>query len=253
MAKVNLSDQVAEQIEGMIQSGEFQPGDRLPAERQLSRQLEVSRPSLREALKKLASQGLLHSRQGGGTFVRDRPVPAISALKGDLLDYPESGFDVLEVRHALDGQAAYLAALRATDPDRNRIRAAFERMIECHERSDFIEEARADLEFHLAITEASHNIVLLQVTRSLMSLLMKSVETNLAVLYQNADVFRPLTDQHRALMEAVIGGDPEAARNAAQSHMVFVEESVEQSYLQQVQHQRFLRQMSRIDSAEAGF
>ena len=229
MKKTTLADQIAGKIQDMIQTREFAPGERLPAERQLALQLEVSRPSLREALKQLSSQGLLQSRQGGGTYVQSPLESGAVTLGEGLLDYPESRFDVLEVRHALDGQAAYLAALRATDEDRRRIRAAFERMIEFHQRNDFVSEARADAEFHLSITEAAHNVVLLQVTRSLLSLLMKSVETNLSVLYDDADVFDPLTEQHRALMEAVIAGDPEAARNAAQTHMVFVEESLERS------------------------
>ena len=73
MQRVKLSDQIAEQLEGMIADGTLKPGERLPAERQLAERLGISRPSLREAIQKLASKGLLSTRQGGGTFVTLEP------------------------------------------------------------------------------------------------------------------------------------------------------------------------------------
>ena len=106
------------------------PGERLPAERQLAERLGVSRPSLREAIQKLASKGLLHSRQGGGTYVAAAPQDNVTdPLMEMLLQHPDARYDVLEVRHALEGQAAYYAALRATDDDRQRIRDKFDRMM----------------------------------------------------------------------------------------------------------------------------
>ncbi|MEJ2591253.1 MAG: GntR family transcriptional regulator, partial [Candidatus Thiodiazotropha sp.] len=71
MQHPKLSDQIAERLEGMIADGTLKPGERLPAERQLSERLGISRPSLREAIQKLASKGLLHTRQGGGTYVTE--------------------------------------------------------------------------------------------------------------------------------------------------------------------------------------
>ncbi len=246
MNKKTLSDQIASQLENMIADGNLQPGERLPAERVLAERLGVSRPSLREAIKKLSSKGLVISRQGGGTYVQQSlDKGMVDPLMSILQKHPESRFDVLEVRHALDGQAAYYAALRATHDDRDRIRRAFDHMIDLHEgNNNPMDEARADAEFHISITEASHNVVLLHVTRSLFAVLQNTIKHNLDKLYVIPRVFEPLTQQHEALMQAVIQGDPEAARLAAQEHLVFVEESLEGIDKQQARHERFLRQAS---------
>ena len=252
MKKNTLSDQIEVQLENMIADGSLEPGERPPAERTLSERLGVSRPSLREAIKKLASKGLLMSRQGGGTYVMKSLDQGMTDPLLELLQqHPESRFDVLEVRHALDGQAAYYAAIRATDQDRYIIQKRFERMIELHTSSDDpMEEAMADAAFHLSITEASHNIVLLHVMRSLFSVLQKSIQHNLDKLYTIPRVFEPLSNQHERLMQTVVQGDPEGARKAAQDHMVFVEESLQGIDEEQARHERFLRQASILNPNE---
>ncbi len=241
-----LSDRIAQRIEDMIVDGTLEPGGRLPAERQLAERLGVSRPSLREAIQMLASRGLLHTRQGGGSYVsRELSNSVTDPLLEVLKKHPESRFDVLEARHALDGQAAYYAALRATKGDHRRIRQAFDTMIRLHhEGDDPMAEARADAAFHLSITEASHNVVLLHLTRGLFTVLENTIEHNLDKLYTIPRVFEPLSQQHENLMHAVIDGEPDAARQAAQDHMVFIEESLQTIDEQQARHKRYLRQAS---------
>ncbi len=227
MKKIRISEQIATQLEQMISSGRFKPGDRLPAERTLAEQLAVSRPSLREAIQTLTSKGLLYARQGGGTYVKSDMALAFNDPMLSLFrENPEYRFDVLEIRHALEANAAFYAALRATDEDKQRIQACFERMIAMHGNEDPMDEARADAAFHLSIVEASHNLVLLHVMRGLFELLQNSISHNLDKLYTIPRVFEPLSSQHHALMEAVILGQPEQARAAAQLHLTFVEESI---------------------------
>lgn len=229
MNKKRISDQIAETLMQMIAAGELKPGERLPAERVLADSLKVSRPSLREAIQKLNSKGLLDTRRGGGTYVREGIESSfVDPLLAMLRELPRSRFDVLEIRHALEGSAAYYAALRSSDSDKENIRHKFEVMIGKHGNGDPMEEARADAEFHLSIVEASHNLVLLHVMRGLFTLLMSSISHNLEKLYTLPSVFQPLSNQHRRLMQAVIEGDPEKARQAAQAHLVFVEESLHQ-------------------------
>ncbi|MCB1763468.1 MAG: FCD domain-containing protein [Gammaproteobacteria bacterium] len=225
---MRISDQIAETLTTMIADGELKPGERLPAERTLASRLEVSRPSLREAIQKLNSKGLLKTRRGGGTYVREGIDSAfVDPLLALLQELPQSRFDVLEVRHALEGTAAYYAALRGTNSDKETIQRKFDTMIGKHGIGDPMDEARADAEFHLSIVEASHNLVLLHVMRALFTLLMNSISHNLEKLYTLPRVFQPLSNQHRRLMEAVLEGDPERARQAAQAHLVFVEESLQ--------------------------
>jgi len=245
MKQQRLSDRIAEKLEAMIAEGSLKPGERLPAERDLASRLEVSRPSLREAIQKLNSKGLLNTRHGGGTYVCDSLEPSfVSPLIALLREMPESRYDVLEIRHALEGTAAYYAALRSTGEDKAKIRRCFEEMIAGHGNPDPMAEARADAAFHLSIVEASHNVVLLHVMRGLFTLLQNSISHNLDKLYTLPRVFEPLSRQHERLMNTVIEGDAEKARQAAQEHLVFVEESLQQIDREEVHKQRALRGMS---------
>lgn len=243
MKKPRIAEQIAAQLEEMISQEDLQPGHRLPAERKLAEQLGISRPSLREAIQMLTSKGLLYSRQGGGTFIKDTIAsdtndsdPMLTLFR----ENPEYRFDVLEIRHALEGNAAFYAALRATDEDKQNIREKFEAMINLHGSDDPMDEARADAAFHLSIVEASHNMVLLHVMRGLFELLQNSILHNLDKLYTIPQVFNPLSNQHRAMMEAVLNSDPEAARIAAQQHLVFVEDSIKDIDAEEARKQRSL-------------
>ena len=229
MKKQRLSEIVAEKLERMIADGSLSPGDRLPAERALSEDFGVSRPSLREAIQKLISKGLLFTRPGGGTFVEASIATNFNdPMLAMFRENPEYRFDVLEIRHALEGNAAYYAALRATDEDKEKIRSNYDKMIAVHGSEDPMDEARADSAFHLSIVEASHNLVLLHVMRGLFELLQNSISHNLDKLYTLPRTFSPLSSQHKALMEAVIEGRPEDARCAAQNHLAFVEDKIKE-------------------------
>lgn len=243
---MRVAQQIADQLKQAIEHGTYQSGDRLPAERVLAQQFRVSRSSVREAIQALVSEGFLSVKAGGGTFVQraqDKPVNSIVVL---FRDNPEYRFDALEVRHALEGNAAFYAALRATDEDKAQIQANYERMIALHGSDDPIDEAVADAIFHLSIVEASHNLVLLHVMRDLFELLQRSVSHNLDKLYTLPRVFEPLKEQHFELLQAVLAGDPERARQAAQNHLVFVEESLKNIDADEARKARSLGRLSRV-------
>lgn len=249
MEQKRLADTIAEKLETMIVEGSLKPGDRLPAERTLAEKFGVSRPSLREAIKKLQSKGLLKTRPGGGTTVEANLNPEfVDPLVSFFQKHPESRFDVIEVRHSLEGNAAWHAAIRATDEDKVRIKECYERMIELHGSEDPMDEARADAEFHLSIVEASHNLVLLHMMRGLFSLLQNSISHNLDKLYTIHRVFDPLSNQHRVLMEEVIAGNPEKARQAAQNHLAFVEDSLQKIDKEEVRKTRSLRRLTTLNA-----
>lgn len=226
-----LADDLAEQLEVMIHARGIKPGERLPAERKLAVEMQVSRSSLREAIQRLASKGILMSRPGGGTYVRD---VAASWAEGTMThplvslfqDNPEYRFDVLEIRTALESAAAMHAAMRATDEDKRILIDRFETMISVRGSPDPMDEARADAAFHLAIAAASHNLVLFQIMRGLFDLLQANISHNLEKLYTLPRVFEPLAAQHRELIDAIIAGEPERARRAACIHIEFVQSSL---------------------------
>jgi GntR family transcriptional repressor for pyruvate dehydrogenase complex len=219
-----LSDAIVRQIETLILEGVLRPGERLPAERELAQDLQVSRPSLREALQKLEAAGLLETRHGGGTFVKNAIA---AALTDPLLEvfqrHPEAALDFIELRNTLDGICAYYAAMRSTEEDRQILADRLRSMEAVHEVEDPTEEAERDADFHISIAEASHNIALLHVMRGLMDLLRKDILYNRMQLYRHAGARDLLLRHHREICEAIIAGDPEAARAAAQAHMTHVD------------------------------
>ena len=228
-----LSDDIVEQLEGMIREGTLKSGERLPAERALAERFGVSRPSLREAIQKLAAKGLLVSRQGGGNYVVDSLGSTFSDPLLHLLESnPEAQRDLLEFRQTLEASCAYYAALRATEVDRERLTAAFEALQDCYARADEVsrvEEGAADARFHLAIAEASHNAVLLHTIRGLFDLLKRNVVTNIGGMYQQRTETRDmLINQHRDLYLAIIEGRAEQAREVSTRHLLYVQEVLEE-------------------------
>ena len=245
MERKKLSDQIAEELDKYIAEGELKPGDRLPAERVLAERMGVSRPSLREAIQKLSAKGILHTRAGGGTYVNEAVEPQfVKPLMAILKEYPDSRFDVLEARHAIEGTAAWFAAIRATKEDKAYIKQCFNTMISVHGSGDPMEEAIADAEFHLSIVKASHNTVLLHIMRGLFTLLQSSISNNLDKLYTIPKVFEPLSHQHEELMKRVLQSEPEKARLAAQAHLVFIEDSLKEIDKEVAREGRSLRRLS---------
>jgi GntR family transcriptional repressor for pyruvate dehydrogenase complex len=224
-----LADNIVEQLEAMILEGTLKAGARLPAERILAEQFGVSRPSLREAIQKLAAKGLLISRHGGGNFVADSLGSTFSDPLMHLLENSaDAQRDLLEFRHTLEGSCAYYAALRATEVDQQRLREAFAVLQDCYAREGTVsraEEGAADASFHLAIAEASHNAVLLHTIRGLFDLLKRNVVTNIGGMYALRNETRDmLMNQHQELFDAIIGRRADEAREVIHRHISYVQD-----------------------------
>lgn len=245
-----ISEQIASQLENNILQGLWVPGDRLPSERELASQMSVSRPSLREAISKLELQGLVETRQGGGTYVKNFLAPSLTdPLMQMFQTRPETASDFVEFRSIIEGNAAYFAALRSTDADRELLKACFEAMEEAHEEDDPHEEADIDADFHLAIAEASHNVVLLHIMRAMVSVLREGVFYNRMQLYTRRGARDLLLKQHRAIYEPIMAGDPNEAKKAAQAHLAYVQEAMRdlerEEVRQHVSRQRLERYLER--------
>ncbi len=237
-----LSDVIMQRLEQMILEGALKPGQRLPPERELALQFEVSRPSLREAIQKLAAKGVVVSRQGGGTYVAETLGDGlVDPLLELFRTHPEAQYDLLEFRHALEGVSAYYAALRSTEADREALRACFEQLERYHQQKAFDKEVAADVEFHLAIAAATHNIVLLHMMRALFSLLHQHVGDNLQSIYPKREIRGRIHEQHGVLLQAICAGDPERARKAAHDHLVYVEEALLEQGRENTRLERALR------------
>lgn len=225
--RTRLSDAIAEQIEGLIANGELKPGFSLPSERDLSKQMNVSRPSLREALLILESRGLLQARRGGGYNVTDVTGPTITDPLVHLLQrHPSTVDDILELRHGLECIAAQFAALRATDTDIKKLGSLVTSMRRRKGEFDPFEDADRDADFHMMVAEASHNLALVHVTRGLFNLMRINMLRSREALYHQQDNVGLLDEQHAEIVKAIAARDPAAARKAANLHLSFVQASL---------------------------
>lgn len=222
-----LSNGVIKQIEGLILRGILRPGERLPSERELSERMNVSRPSLREALGKLQELGLLTSKAGAGVYVADVLGSAFApALVTLFSTHDEAVFDYISFRRDMEGLAAERAAKLASDTDLKVINTIFQKMEAAHQKRNPATEAHLDADFHLSIIEASHNIIMLHMMRSMYQLLREGVFYNRSIMFKQRTTRDMLLDQHRQINDALQNRDPVAARRAVETHLGFVEESL---------------------------
>ena len=231
IAPEKRSDAAARQIELLILRGVLRPGERLPSERELADQMQISRPSLREAVAELQTAGLLTARPGAGVFVADLMGNAFSpALLHLFRRHPEAVFDYLEFRRDLEGQAAERAARDGAPTDHAVISDLMDRMTAAHHAGQAEEEARLDAAFHMAIVEAGHNVIMLHVMRSMFDLLREGVFYNREVIFARAATREALLSQHRDIRDAILSGDGPAARRAVEAHLDFVRAALEETF-----------------------
>jgi GntR family transcriptional regulator, transcriptional repressor for pyruvate dehydrogenase complex len=226
-APTRIADVIASNLEMRILEGSLKPGDRLPSERDLAAELGVSRPPLREAIQKLVSKGLVVTRHGVGTTVTDRlEAPFVDSWQEMLKTHPGLQSDMLEFRHMLEGQAAFLAAERATDADIERLDAAFEALDSTYVSDDLKTNIDDDVAFHQAIAEATHNAMIGHLTASLLRVTHGHVAGNLTHLHARPQQWQQIRAQHRAIWEAIRAHDAEGASRAARIHIEFVRVSM---------------------------
>ncbi|POF34633.1 FadR/GntR family transcriptional regulator [Roseibium marinum] len=217
------ADAAVEQIEDLILKGVLQSGDRLPPERNLAERMKVSRPVLRDALKLLEERNLIEARQGGGTFVCDLIGSIFSeAIIQLIARHPSAVSDYLEFRRGIESQAAAQAALRAAPSDMARLEEIIRQMQTAHDAEDLAAETRLDVDFHHAVGEAAHNVVMLHTLRSCYRLLENGVFYNRGRLYHHPTARIELLQQHKAIVEAIRRQDPDGARRASEDHIDYV-------------------------------
>ena len=155
-----IAEVIALHIERLILQGALRPGEKLASERELALKFDVSRPSLRDAIEKLAARGLLTATRSG-TYVAQFLTPIMEPLASLYRDNQNAAADYFEFRQWVEAQAARSAAVRATDVDKAAIRACLAQMRKAHKISDPSQEAQADVNLHILFYEASHNLIVL--------------------------------------------------------------------------------------------
>jgi DNA-binding FadR family transcriptional regulator len=213
-----LYRQIAEQLRSLIATGEFTPGGRLPAERDLARQLGVSRPSVREALIALEVEGVIDVRTGSGIYVRAADARPRATAKPRKSDQGEWGpLEVMRARELVEGEVAALAARNARRPQIAAIAGALSQMRE--QAAAGIIPRRGDEAFHTAVALACGNEVLCDTVQGYWRARSTPLFERLGDYFENPASWSAALVEHTAVLEAIRGHDPAAARLAMQAHL----------------------------------
>lgn len=247
-SRTQVADQVAERIEKLIVDGILKVGQALPSERRLVEKLGCSRTALREGLRVLRGRGIVETEHGRGSYVADLSrADSATPLMHLFSSQPRTLFDLLEVRALLEGESARLAAIRATEVDRLLIKRRFDEMVASHEDTqirDPREQARLDHAFHRAISEASHNPVLVHTLQTLSDLTLSTVFASVNNLYCRPSQKRQIDRQHSRLYHAVMEQLPEQAQRAAKEHITSIRDNLREI---EQEEQRLVRATMRLE------
>lgn len=211
-----LYRQIAEQVRSLIAKGEFDVGARLPAERDLAKQLGVSRPSVREALIALEVEGWVEVRTGSGVYVLDRA----GQRNGSAVKVPPTEWGPLELiraRRVIEGEIASLAAQHARRRHTDAIAQAIQFMKDDADRG--IAPLAGDRAFHTAIAQACDNVVLLETVQTFWDARRGPLFERLGDYFETVPSWRMAIAEHETVLEAIRARDGEAARVAMQQHM----------------------------------
>ncbi len=207
----SAAEMTARHVEDLILEGSLRPGDPLLSERDMAQRLNVSRPTLRQGIKVLEDKGLIRSDADGIRRIAPLATSITDPLIALMTSRREVVADYLELRGTLEAMAARSAALRANDIDRANLTLAMERIDAAHHEAAPNDEADADIDLHLAIYEASHNVVLLHIMRALSGMLRTGVFHSRDKLYSRPEIRGILRAQHRDIYEAIMARNADAA------------------------------------------
>ncbi len=213
-----LYRQIAEQLRSLIAQGEFTPGSRLPAERDLARQLGVSRPSVREALIALEIEGVVDVRTGSGIYVVQaglRPEGSGSAGSPEPAEW--GPLELMRARELVEGEVAALAARNAR---KNQIAAMSHALAQMHEdASAGIVPRSGDQAFHTAVAQACGNEVLRDTVHGYWQARSGPLSERLGDYFENPASWNAALVEHSAVLEAIRAHDSQGARSAMQTHL----------------------------------
>lgn len=211
--RTSISEEIAKQVIRLISTGELQPGQRLPSERDLCEQFGASRSSLREALRCLSIVGVLNARVGDGTSVAaDGETFLRRIVEWRLITERHDVENLMEVRIALEAVSAANAAARATESDVKKLQDLVARMKSAKDASKF---AVLDVEFHVALAKASGNALVFD----LVSMIRNHLVRVLPKVLQLPNALPLSTREHVVIVNAVARRDADAARAAMHAHL----------------------------------
>ncbi|MGQ9556569.1 MAG: FadR/GntR family transcriptional regulator [Desulfurispora sp.] len=223
-----LRNKVAGYIKELIRTGRLSPGDRLPPEREMAEQFGVSRTVVRDAVKTLAGEGILEVKHGIGIFVSHLDGQKLAKHLSHLLVGDQDTVEHLfEVRLVLETAAAGWAAQRRQAPDLDKIRQAIAQnraLLDLPHDRIAEAQAQSDQQFHLLVSELSANPVVVRLMKNMLDLFTEAREYTHAIPGR----IRQSIKEHIAVLEAILAGDEELARQNMHFHLTSVLQSLQQ-------------------------
>jgi DNA-binding FadR family transcriptional regulator len=216
-----LYEQIAQKLAKAIAGGEYELGQRLPSERELAQSFGVSRPTVREAIIALELDELVEVRLGSGVYVKNLQPPHGAVAAKDI-----GPFELLEARHAIEGEAAALAALRIDDAQLGQLSELIAEMRDDNQQNEIIMSEIADRRFHELIAASTQNSGIIAAVQMLWDARERSPQTHLMDDKSRARGLKPPVDEHSAILRALKRRDPDAARAAMHKHISRVIEDV---------------------------
>lgn len=215
---------IVDQIQQQIYNGELKKGDKLPSEKELTELLNVSRTSVREALRALEVTGLIESKQGEGNYISGSMEDSLlEPLKAIFMLNQGTKKDLLELRALIEVKAAELAATRITDEEADVLRGLLHDMMSASLESH---AAEMDLKLHYYIAEVTNNILIINILKIISSMMESFITNSRHKILENPNNSDMLMNSHDDIVQAIISRNPVRAKEAMSNHMRMVEKIV---------------------------
>lgn len=215
-------EQVVDQIKSMIIDGTLKKGDKLPTERDLAEQLQISRASIREAIRALEVIGLVESKQGAGNFIKESFEESLFQPLSMMFMLEESNpHEILELREVLELETSILAAKKITDEELEVLEVLIKKL---KESNDEDQSVIIDKEFHYTIARASRNLLIMNVLHVISQLIDEFIKDARKKILSNVDNREYLIRQHELLFEALKERNSDKAYEATKGHFKMIED-----------------------------
>jgi GntR family transcriptional repressor for pyruvate dehydrogenase complex len=223
------------QIKDEIVVKNLKPGDKLMPEREMSEALQVSRTSVREALRILEFFDVIQSKPGEGTIIRKPNIANLLANFFPFFLLPTTiNIELLEARKVLEGGIAVLAAARRTPQDIEKMQEALEGLLS----DDLVIQIQSDLDFHQAMSHAAGNKTLSDILFVVSDVFAKNLQSNRLHLFKMPGAKEMLYNQHASVIQAIVAGDGEKAKEALEQSLDFAIERIDQSFIKRYDNNR---------------
>jgi len=213
--RIKVGEQVFQQLKELLINGVWRPGDKVPSENELADQFNVSRITVRQALQRLGTLGLIETRRGEGSFVKEVDVgDSMNALIPTMYLGENSELEIIEFREIIETECAGLAAKRANEKDINDLKALWKRMNDCKERSDLKGFGEADLDFHFKVAEITKNPLVIKTNLILRDVLENAMRTTIDKMGCENGLY-----YHNKLIQEIEAHDVKAASKTMREHI----------------------------------